>query len=196
MLVAKKKEIRQEVLKKRDSLSLDNRIQLSRKICDRLFNLKEFQQAGVVHFFLTAKSEVFTEEAVRKAMTSGKEVVVPVMHKRHKGIFLSRLHDYDRELILTNQGITEPGPEFYSEVPLKEVELMVLPGVAFDINGHRLGYGAGYYDRLLENGENRPLLVALAFELQVVENIPTGNHDVKVDKIVTEERIIEVMSNE
>lgn len=196
MIVAKKKEIRQEVLKKRDCLSLDNRIQLSREICDRLFNLKEFRQARVVHFFLTTKSEVFTEEAVRKAMNSGKEVVVPVIDKRHKCIFLSKLHDYDRDLILTNHGITEPGPEFYSEVPLKEVELMVLPGVAFDINGHRLGYGAGYYDRLLEDGETRPILVALAFELQIVENIPIGSHDVTVDKIVTEKRIIEVMSYE
>ncbi len=67
---------------------------------------------------------------------------------------------------------------------------MVLPGVAFDESGHRLGYGAGYYDRLLETENERPFLAALAFELQIVEQVPVAGHDVKVDMIVTEARVI------
>ncbi len=195
MIVVRKKEIRREILSKRDNLSLDERITLSRRICDRLFNLKEFEQAKVVQFFLNTKSEVITEEAVRRTLNSGKVVAVPVVDKRKHRIFLSKLDDHDKELFLTDHGITEPRPEFHREVQLKDIELMVMPGVAFDLNGHRLGYGAGYYDRLLEDEENRPLLVALAFELQIVENIPTDKHDVRMDKIVTEDRIIDVMGN-
>ncbi|MDD5435325.1 MAG: 5-formyltetrahydrofolate cyclo-ligase [Nitrospira sp.] len=192
MIVHKKKEIRREVLKIRDALPLEEKILRSRKICDRLLNLKEFQHAKVVQFFLNTKSEVITEDAVRETINSGKIVVVPVVDKRHGRIFLSRLHDHEKELCLTAHGITEPMPEFHREVQLRDIELMVMPGVAFDVNGHRLGYGAGYYDRLLEDEKSRPYLVALSFELQMVEDIPVGNHDVKMDKIITEERIIDV----
>lgn len=192
MITAKKKEIRHEVLRKRNSLSSDDRIENSKKICDRLFNLQEFQEAKVVQFFINTKSEVITEEAVRMAMTSGKEVVVPVVDKKHHRIFLSKLLDYEMELSISSHGIYEPLPDFHREIPVQDIQLMVLPGVAFDVNGHRLGYGAGYYDKLLEIEADRPFLVALAFELQIVEFIPVGSHDVRVDMIITENRIIEV----
>lgn len=192
MIATLKKEIRREVLRKRDSLSLQVRRELSDRICDNLFNLKEFQRAKVVHFFLTTKSEIITEEAIRKAMSVGKEIVVPIMDKEQRRICLSKIEDYDQELMMMPHGIPEPRPEFNRCVPLCDVELMVLPGVAFDIQGHRLGYGAGYYDRLLEDAGCRPILVALAFEIQIVDEIPVGNHDVRMDKIITEERVIHI----
>lgn len=194
MIATLKKEIRREVLRKRDNLSLKDRVELSRRICDNLLNLEEFKQSKVIHFFLSTKSEVIAEEAIRKALSTGKEVVVPVIDRSHRHISLSKIEDYDKELTITTHGILEPRPEFYRPVPLRDIELMVLPGVAFDTKGHRLGYGAGYYDRLLEEKEDRPLLMALAFEIQIVDDIPVGDHDVRVDKIVTEERIIKCQS--
>lgn len=191
MIATLKKEIRREVLRKRDGLSLLVRRGLSDRICDNLFNLKEFQRAKVVHFFLTTKSEVMTEEAIRKAMSMGKEIVVPVTDKKQRRICLSKIENYDQELMMMPHGIPEPRPEFNRCIPLSDVELMVLPGVAFDIQGHRLGYGAGYYDRLLGNAERRPFLVGLAFEMQIVDEIPIGNHDVRMDKIITENRVID-----
>ena len=192
MIATYKKEIRREILRKRDNLSLRNRLELSRRICDNLMNLEEFQKAKVVHFFLTTKSEVITEEAIRKTLSMGKEVVVPVVDKGQRRICLSKLEDYDHELNIMPHGIPEPKPEFNRCVPLSYVDLMILPGVAFDIKGHRLGYGAGYYDRLLKDEDFRPPLVALAFETQIVDDIPVGVHDVRVDKIITERRVIEV----
>lgn len=192
MIATLKREIRREILRKRDSLSLEERLEQSRLICNNLLNLEEFRQAKVIHFFLSTKSEVITEEAIRKALSTGKEVVVPVIDRSHRHISLSKIEDYDKELTITTHGILEPRPELYRPVPLRDVELMVLPGVAFDTKGHRLGYGAGYYDRLLKDEEDRPLLMALAFEIQIVDEIPAVNHDVKVDKIITEKRIMEV----
>src|SRR4030067_2126569 len=185
-----KKEIRHQVLSRRDSLSTDERINLSRKICNNLLSLDEFKSAKTVHFFLTTRSEVITEEAVRRSLLLGKDVVVPVMDKKHKRIMLSKLSDYDNELMIMHHGIHEPKPEFMRHVDLNEVDLMVLPGVAFDKSGHRLGYGAGYYDRLPEGEHTRPVLTALAFELQIVDQIPVAGHDVHVDIIVTEDRVI------
>lgn len=190
MLATLKKEIRHQVLKKRDNLTAEERIRLSRKICNNLLGLEEFKKAKVVHFFLTTRSEVMTEEAVRRSLSMGKDVVVPVVDRKQRCIMLSRLTDYDNELMIMHHGIHEPKPEFIRHVDLKEVDLMVLPGVAFEKSGHRLGYGAGYYDRLLESEQTRPVLAALAFELQIVDRIPVGGHDVKVDIIVTENRVI------
>ncbi len=187
-----KKEIRHQVLSRRDSLSTDERINLSRKICNNLLSLDEFKSAKTVHFFLTTRSEVITEEAVRRSLLLGKDVVVPVMDKKHRRIRLSKLSDYDNELMIMHHGIHEPKPEFMRHVDLKEVDLMVLPGVAFDKTGHRLGYGAGYYDRLLKTEAERPLLIALAFEAQIADAIPVGDHDIRMDKIITEERVIEI----
>ncbi len=190
MLATLKKEIRHQVLIKRDSLTTEERINLSRKICNNLMSLDEFKKADTVHFFLTIKSEVITEEAVRKSLMLGKDVVVPVTDRRQRRLLLSRLSDYDRDLMLMHHGIHEPRPEAIRHIDLKDVDLMVLPGVAFDQTGHRLGYGAGYYDRLLEAEHTRPVLTALAFELQMVDDIPVGLHDVQVDMIVTEDRVI------
>lgn len=177
-------------MNRRDSLSAEERIQLSRRICNNLLSLEEFKRAKIVHFFLTTRSEVITEEAIRRTLSLGKDVVVPVMDKKHRRIMLSKLSDYDNELMMMHHGIHEPKPEFMRHIHLNEVDLMVLPGVAFDESGHRLGYGAGYYDRLLEAEHERPFLAALAFELQIVDQIPVAGHDVKVDMIVTEDRVI------
>lgn len=182
------------MLCRRDSLSIDERMNLSRKICNNLLSLDEFKSAKTVHFFLTTRSEVITEEAVRRSLLLGKDVVVPVMDKKNRRIILSKLSDYDNELMIMHHGIHEPKPEFMRHVDLNEVDLMVLPGVAFDKSGHRLGYGAGCYDRLLEEEHSRPVLTALAFELQIVDQIPVAGHDVKVDMIVTEERVIRCKS--
>jgi len=192
MLATLKKEIRRGVLGIRDSLSVQDRINFSRQICNNLLNLEEFSKAKVVHFFLNTKSEVITEDAVRKSLLLGKDVVVPVIDKEHKRILLSKLNDYDNELMVMPHGIHEPRTEFFRPVQLNNIDLMAIPGVAFDKSGHRLGYGAGYYDKLLETEHTRPLLVALAFELQIVDEIPVGSHDVRVDMIVTEERIIRI----
>ena len=193
MVAILKQELRREIIKKRDSLSHEERIERSLRIGDALRNLREFQQAKVVHFFLTLRSEVMTEGEIRGALSAGKTVVVPVIDKKHRHLSLSRIDDYDQELTITTHGILEPRPKSYKFIPLEEVNLMVLPGVAFDVRGHRLGYGAGYYDRLLKAEEERPLLVGLAFEIQNGDEIAVGGHDIRMDKIITEERVIEVI---
>jgi 5-formyltetrahydrofolate cyclo-ligase len=94
----------------------------------------------------------------------------------------------DRDLQAGLHGIPEPHPESLRPVPLEEVDLMVLPLAAFDPAGNRLGYGRGYYDRLLGSATTRPLLIGAAFEIQCVDAIPHEPHDVRLDWIVTEER--------
>ena len=111
-------------------------------------------------------------------------------------MILSEIRQYPEEVEPGAYGIPEPKKEFIRRVDPDTVDLFVLPGVAFDVHGGRLGYGAGYYDRILVGTAPsrdflRVSLIALAFELQLVDRVPSSVHDVRVHKIVTEERVIE-----
>ncbi|MBI4714518.1 MAG: 5-formyltetrahydrofolate cyclo-ligase [Nitrospirae bacterium] len=182
--------LRQRTLRQRDALSDKERGEKSRRIQERLFALPSFLEASVVHFYLAVKSEVITEGMVRESLSRGKRVVIPVVDRPHKRITLSELKDYDRELSPGFNGIPEPHAGRHRTVPLEAVDLMIVPLVAFDGTGHRLGYGTGYYDRLLGGRKSWPILVGLAFEVQEVPSIPSESHDVAMNWVITESRVI------
>ncbi len=154
-----------------------------------LFGIKQFKQAMTVMFYLSFRNEVQTPLMVRQALHEGKRVGVPVVCNNTKQLLISELHDLDNELRPGSFGILEPKPQFVRPMELSQIELVILPGVAFDELGHRLGYGGGYYDKLLEQADNQ-LLFGLAYESQVVSALPTLPHDVKVNMLVTEQRLI------
>ena len=188
--------LRKLVLEKRRALSDHERGAKSIAIQERLLGLEEFNQGGVIHIFLSFKGEVMTDGIVRKTLTLGKRVVVPVVTGEMEGLIFSELKKYPEEVEPSTLGIPEPKREYIRRVEVGIIDLFVLPGVAFDAEGNRLGYGRGYYDQIL--GRTAPVqaiahvpLVALAFELQMVDCIPSSVHDVRVHKIVTEDRVIE-----
>ncbi len=124
----------------------------------------------------------------------GKKVLVPVVDKESEQLVLSDLRDFDLELEPGTFGILEPKPSYRRIVPLAEVDLVLVPGLAFDVKGHRLGRGKGYYDKLLrEISLNRRdvKFVGLAHSFQVLGEIPHERHDISVHKIVTEGGVID-----
>ncbi len=188
--------LRKMVLEKRRALSEHERGVKSIAIQERLIGLEEFNQGSVIHIFLSFKGEVMTDGIVRKTLTLGKRVVAPVVSSEREGLIFSELKKYPDEVEPGTLGIPEPKKEYIRRVEIGLIDLFVLPGVAFDVEGNRLGYGRGYYDRIL--GRTSPVqvvaevpLIALAFELQLVDRIPSSVHDVRVHKIVTEDRVIE-----
>jgi len=191
--------LRKLILEKRRALSGQERRKKSLAIQERLLRLKEFKQGRVIHLFLSFRGEVITDGIVKKALALGKRVVVPVVSREPDKLIFSELIRYPEDVEPSTLGIPEPKKEFIRKVDISTIDLFVLPGVAFDAQGHRLGYGAGYYDRNLGKAAQRRVsgkvsLIALAFELQVVDCIPPSVHDVQVHKIVTEERVIECRS--
>ena len=188
--------LRKVILEKRRALSDKERKEKSLAIQQRFFLLDEFRRGGVIHLFLSFRGEVMTDRIVKETVALGKRVVVPVVTGGAEGLILSEIRQYPEEVEPGAYGIPEPKKEFIRRVDPATIDLFVLPGVAFDVQGGRLGYGAGYYDRVL--GGTAPSrhsmqvsLIALAFELQLVDRIPSSVHDVRVHKIVTEERVIE-----
>ena len=180
-----KDRIRKTVLEARSRLTAAERRVKSAAIENKLFGMPEFQATPVVMFFASFRSEVETQHMIGRALAEGKRVVLP----RVKGRTLELLEigNFDRDVAPGAWGI--PEPERGTPVDLKDIGLIVVPGAVFDLQGNRIGYGAGFYDRLLPSFPGST--AALAFELQIMPTIPVDGHDVPVRKIVTEKRIID-----
>ena len=176
-----KHEIRINAKEKRDALP--DRGILSRKIGENLRKVAEFQKARTVMFYVSFQSEVDTRELIHEIILE-KKVVVPVV--KGKLLEVSTITRYD-ELKGGNFGILEP--KNLHPVLLSEIDCVLVPGIAFDKRGYRIGFGKGYYDRLLK--KISCLKIGLAFEVQIIEKVPEEPNDVPVDLIVTEKRIIE-----
>jgi len=183
--VRDKKEIRKIILQKRGQLSQGEMEKNSKKIMDRLFSLKEFQNAEVVMFYVDAKNEVQTRRAITKALENGKRVVVPKTLKGH-GLEAVEIKSLD-ELKPGVFGIMEP--EQKVGINPQEIDFVVVPGVAFDKSCARIGYGAGYYDHFLPKLKPEAKKVAVAFDMKVLDEIDSDPHDVKMDMVITENHI-------
>lgn len=181
--------IRQVILQLRDALDPQERASHSLLIKESLFKLPQFLAARTVMFYVSFRSEVETHDMIREALASGKAVVVPVTDMKNKRLALSRLEDFDRDLAPGIWGIPEPLQEKIRPIPYHDIDLVIAPGAAFSANGNRIGYGGGFYDRLLR--ESGKKACALAFEMQILSDIPNNpEQDVPVDYILTENRVI------
>ena len=164
--------------------------QASRIICEQFAALPEYAAADTVMCYLDVRSEVRTRQFLSTALEGSKRIVVPYCLDDRLGLFLLDSMD---ELAAGMYEIPEPKVELRAlarrKVDVGRLDLVMVPGVAFDRRGARLGRGKGYYDRLLASVRTDTLLVALAFECQVFAEIPTEPHDVYMDKVITEKAV-------
>ncbi|MCJ7572167.1 MAG: 5-formyltetrahydrofolate cyclo-ligase [Candidatus Thermoplasmatota archaeon] len=181
-----KNEIRKLLKNKRLNQSKDEVLAKSKQIKNRLFQIDEFKKAKNILFYVSYDGEVFTHDAIKDAFID-KKVVVPISNKEDYSLILSKLYSFE-DLGEGPYGILEPKKEKIKEISIDEIDLIIVPGIGFDLKGNRIGHGKGFYDRLLKN-TNVPI-IALAFEFQIIENIPIDSHDKPVDIIITEKRII------
>jgi 5-formyltetrahydrofolate cyclo-ligase len=182
-----KEKLRKEIKEKRRKQSKEDNRKKSKEIREKLFSLKEFKDAETILFYISYDGEVFTHDMIVESFYK-KNIVVPVSNKEDNTLILSRLKSWE-ELSVGSYMILEPRREKIRKTGISEINLIIVPGVAFDRKGNRLGHGKGYYDRLLKTTKSP--VVALAFEFQIIEKIPTDEHDKPVDMIITEDRIIE-----
>ena len=189
-----KSRIRQDVLTKRDSLGPDIRKAKDDRIKERLFSLPEFQQAPILFFFASFRSEISTFTQIAEALTLGKRVILPSVDSMNKELRLYEIKGLS-ELSAGYMGIPEPAVAEDRERDINDVTLVIMPGAAFDPKGNRLGYGGGYYDRLLSRLRRKIPLVALAYEEQLLDSLPSVPHDIRVHMIVTDQRVIHCRKN-
>ena len=180
-----KKAIREQAHAARSALP--NKDQLSRVICERLAALPEYARARTVMYYVDVRTEVRTRHYLPTALTQGKRIVVPYCVNGELELF--HLQNMD-DLATGMYKILEPKAELRTEadrrVEAADLDLVIVPGVAFDRDGGRTGHGFGYYDKLLNRVRPDAPLIALAFECQLFPRIPMQIHDVFMDKVITE----------
>ncbi|UCD34563.1 MAG: 5-formyltetrahydrofolate cyclo-ligase [Nitrospiraceae bacterium] len=194
-----KQKLRAHLLKKRDAIPPDRKKLKDASIKKRLFALETFKKAACLLMYVSFRSEVNTRSYLQDVLALGKRLVLPVVDPGRKVLHLYEIKDIS-ELVPGYMGIPEPGVRAGRQVFLNNIDLVVIPGTGFNLRGSRLGYGGGYYDRLLSL-EAKKLArvdhiptVALAYEEQIGDHIPDEPHDIKVDIIITDKRIIKCPS--
>jgi 5-formyltetrahydrofolate cyclo-ligase len=180
----RKRELRGALLEQRDALSADEIATRSAAAGERLFSLPEIGAAQVIMFFVSFGSEIDTLPMLSRALAAGKRVAAPRVMRSARKLMPHEVRDLPSDLEPGAYGILEPKPD-RPPVPLDELEVVIVPAVAWDNEGYRVGYGGGYYDRFLPQVP-RALRIGLGFELQVRSDLPRGPEDLPVDILITE----------
>ena len=187
-IIQRKAELRRQALAARRAHP--DKDECSRAILEAVFSLPAVQQARTVMFYVHVRDEVRTQFMLPRALDSGRRVVIPYCAGDELELF--HLQSLD-ELEARTLGILEPRKSFRGlavrRVEPTALDVVLVPGVAFDRRGARLGYGKGYYDRLLRRARPDTLKLGIAFECQLFPEIPTLDHDVLLDAVVTERSI-------
>ncbi len=154
--------------------------------------MKEYRQALAIMAYMDFRNEVRTGVLVEAAMATGKKVAIPHTDVAGYRLIPSLITNYPGDLRPGAWGILEPKPRSLRPLDPAEIDLVVVPGIAYDLQGNRLGYGGGFYDRFLQCTKPGAVYVAPAFELQLQPDVYPCSHDVPVHFLVTEDRLIKV----
>lgn len=186
---AEKAELRRRILARRDALDAERRTALSAVIFRTVRALPALAAARTVLAYSSFGSEPVTDGFLVAVLGEGKTLALPRVDRTTRSLELYRVSEPGRQLRPGVWGIREPDPALCASLSPGEVDFVLVPGLVFDVRGGRIGYGAGYYDRLLRRCPPTAALVAAGFELQVVPEVPMEPHDRWMDRIVTERTI-------
>jgi 5-formyltetrahydrofolate cyclo-ligase len=182
--MADKQEIRKKIWSLRNGMTPEEITVKSGLIIRRLTELRDLRKASTLMVFLSFGSEVLTDDLLCWGWETGKRMVIPLCRPEDRSLTPCLLGSVG-ELEIGHYGIREPKAENIRPVPREEIDAILVPAVAFDLRGYRVGYGGGYYDRFLPSVP-QAVRIGAAFSCQIVAEIPADPHDVPVDRIVTE----------
>ncbi|SMP45306.1 5-formyltetrahydrofolate cyclo-ligase [Anoxynatronum buryatiense] len=189
-----KELMRQQILNKRNQLSAEQVMSKSTLIINRLMEQPELQQSINIMVYLDFRNEVKTDDLIRRLLEQEKQVFIPVTNPATHTLMISQLEDPAKDLERGHFGLLEPKSETLRPVDPTLIDLVIVPGLVFDHEGYRIGFGAGYYDRFLPTLRSGVPLISLLYELQLVDRVPREPHDVPVHLLITEHRTIDCKS--
>ena len=183
-----KAALRETVLRRREELTEGERASLGGRVIGRVLGLPAYERSNVVLAYASFGPELPTENFLRRVLDDGKVLILPKVGRG--GLRLHEVRDPEDDLAPGTWGIREPIPDRCPLADPQEVDFALVPGLAFDKRGRRLGYGGGFYDRLISGAlSGGTPLVSGAFEVQMVEEVPVGPTDMPVHAVVTEEGV-------
>ena len=185
-IIARKDEIRKEIigrLRGQDPAQREERSEIAQ---EKLLSSGEFKGAKTVLTYVSLPQEVSTEKIITEAMKQGKRVAVPYVEPDDLKIVAAEITTIDN-LKKGPFGIRQPEKSSIRPIPLKEIDLVIVPGIAYDYENMRLGRGKGYYDSFLsQEGLSPSKKIGLAFKFQIVKALPKNSHDIPVDRVITD----------
>ncbi len=186
----KKQEIRNDIAAFFNALPSETLAANTRVIEERLFEFANFLESKIVMLYVNAKDEVATGNIIKRAYDYNKIVVLPAFDTGKAGMTLMKVDNPDKDMVMGPRGIRQPDPGKCKSVPLDCIDIAIVPGIAMDEKGGRIGSGDGYYDRIIPDLPMTTRKVGLVFEGQLVPQVPMESHDRHVDIIITEKRVI------
>lgn len=185
-----KSEARKIVIDQRHKIESDDIHVRTNHIIDRLVASDEFIHAKKIHTYISTRvGEVDTIRLVDHMYGCGKSIIVPKLNKISNKFLRGNFSGWDN-MIRNGEGYYEPSVGIDED--LNDIDIFIVPAVAVSLTGQRVGYGGGYYDKLLS--KNHSIKIVLAFEFQIFDNIETDVHDIRIDKVITERRVINTRS--
>lgn|SRR3989338_4123881 len=181
-----KKSLREEMEARLLSQGPNERLEKSRLIWDKLFGSAAFKKAACVCFYVSLPMEVDTSLMIDNALAMGKRVVVPLSDLENKELKLYQIKNRRDDLKEGAFGISEPIPDRTRLTKKEEVDCVIVPGIVFDKQNHRIGRGKGFYDRFLQGFGAEVPKIGLAFSFQVIQKIPHDSHDEKLSLVLTD----------
>ncbi|GLF89724.1 hypothetical protein Saga11_09830 [Bacillus safensis] len=182
-----KKELRLQTLAKLDQMSAEEFERSTAFLHEHLFQLSAWKHANTIALTMSRGKEIPTMPLIEKAWQEGKTVCVPTCFPETKEM---TFYEYTLETKMISRyfGLTEPDPQVSAAVHKEEIDLIIVPGVCFDQQGYRIGFGGGYYDRYL--ADYHGVTIALCLSLQQIEYVPAEAHDISVSMIVSEKGLL------
>ncbi len=162
--------------------------QKAQQACDAAVELPEFAQASTIMAYMTIPNEIDVSQIIQAAWNQGKTVLVPVVSTEPREMFAVELRSLEAGLKVSSYGILEPHDS--KPWPVDQIDLVIVPALAFDRQGNRLGRGGGFYDRFLAQENFHAITCEIAFQEQLLDNIPTDHHDQPVNLLVTDREVL------
>jgi len=185
-----KNQIREEIAEKFAALSANEIAEKTKAIENRLFDFANFLESKIALLYVNNKHEVLTGNILKRAYIYNKIVVLPVYNTENFEMELKKVDNLEKDLNPGPRDILQPDESRCKVVPIDKIDIAIIPAVALDEKGGRIGSGKGYYDRLIPRLAITTRKVALAFEEQIIPQVPIESHDKHVDIIITENRVI------
>ena len=186
--VLSKNEIRKYIENMRDKVSAEQKSKWDSKIIDTLINSEFYRSAKTIFTFVSFRSEVDTHWFINHAIEDRKIIYVPKVASKQEGMDAYRISSMS-DLTAGYFGILEPLSKC-SKVNIKDIDLVLIPGLAFGREGGRIGYGGGFYDRFLRCAKEETQKVALAYNFQILDEVPADQWDIRMDAIITDKEMI------
>lgn len=185
-----KKEFRKKVINLRKKQQPDFIKKNSDIIKNKLLQMDCIKNSNTIMLYLDFNNEVITDDLIKELISMDKIVASPITIINEKVLIPSQITDFENGIKYGAYNIREPKPDCSPEINIKNIDVVIVPAVAYDINGFRLGYGGGFYDRFLENIREDAVTIGIAFDLQIFDEVPKEPHDAQLDYIITESRIL------